>query len=70
MRQNNTLDNQKLLEHLGKVKDRLDEVKFDDSAYDNATFFAYEDTNSKGQTLSKTDWIQIRQTALDQLARY
>ena len=70
LRQNQNLDKQKVLKNLWKVNDRLDEVKFDNSSNDDDTFFVYEDEDSSRQTLSKTYWRSIRQTALDQLARY
>ena len=70
LRINQKLDKQKVLEHLRKVNNRLDEVKFDDSSYDDETFFVYEDEDSSRQTLSKTYWRSNHQTALDQLARH
>ena len=70
LRQNQNLDKQKLLEHLRKVNDQLDEVRFDNSSDDDETFFVYQDEDSNRQTLSKTYWRYNRQTALDQLARY
>ena len=70
LRLNQNLDKQKVLEHLRKVNNRLDEVKFDNTSNDDETFFVYEDKDSSRQTLSKTYWRSNRQTALDQLARY